>query len=137
MDFEFVKHGSNGEPTKGERFAHGSHWDDMKSGMKGMHHKRLLNAAGGDSHKFSITHGVRSRTDPSDPGNMDPKHVTHKLFGANADHKQASSFLGVTQLIKKHIHPSKHQAIYDKFKGKGYPSDGPALAHLKKHLSVN
>lgn len=127
------------EPTKGDQFSHSSHWGDTEKGIKGAHHKILLNAVGLDQHKFSISHGVRSRTDESDPGNKDPKHVSKTLFGPKADSDHIHSFTGVANLIKKHIPAEKHQTIYDKFKDsvKGNKlNNGPALEHLKNTLNV-
>jgi len=139
VDFEGV-HYDNDEPTKGEQMLHNSSWEDTKVGIKGLHHKILLNAVGGEHHKFSISHGLRSRTDDSDKGVKEPHEVSSKLFGSNADHSKVESFHGVTQLIKKHIPKEQHQAIYDKFKSgldkiKG-TDHGPALAHLRTHLGV-
>jgi hypothetical protein len=136
FDFQGVTHPG----SESSRFLHGSSWQDTSAGIKGAHHKILLNAIGGDTHKFSITHGLRSRTDESDPGVQHPRDVTRRLFGSNADHNDIHSFHGVTQLIKKHIPKDQHQAIYDKFKGsvskmKGM-DHGPALAHMRKHLGV-
>lgn len=136
FDFQGVSHPG----SESSRFLHGSSWQDTSAGIKGAHHKILLNAIGGDTHKFSITHGLRSRTDESDPGVQHPRDVTRRLFGSNADHNDIHSFHGVTQLIKKHIPKDQHQAIYDKFKGsvskmKGM-DHGPALAHMRKHLGV-
>jgi hypothetical protein len=127
------------EPTKGEQFSHSSNWSDTEKGIKGAHHKILINATGLDRHKFSITHGIRSRTDDSDPGNKDPEHVSKTLFGNKANHADVHSFTGVADLIKKHVPPSDHQAIYDKFKtdvaGKKFDNK-PALEHLRKTLNV-
>lgn len=136
FDFEGVHHPG----SESEHFLHSSHWDDVKKGIKGVHHKMLINAAGGEKHKFSITHGVRSRTDDKDPGETHPTHVAHRLFGKDADHHDIHSFGGVTKLIKKHIPASEHQAIYDKFKSsvasKKDTDHTAALDHLKKHLGV-
>jgi hypothetical protein len=126
--------------SEADRFLHSSDWNDTKAGIKGAHHKILLNAIGGEKHKFSITHGLRSRTDDSDPGVQHPRDISNKLFGAKADPEQIKSFHGVTQLIKKHTPKEQHQAIYDKFKsslpGKNDMNHGPALEHLRKHLDV-
>ena len=124
--------------SEASHFLHSSNWTDTKVGIKGAHHKILLNAVGGDKQKFSITHGLRSRTDESDQGVQHPTDVSKRLFGANADHSKIHSFQGVTELIKKHIPTEQHQAIYDKFKS-GVPKgldNGPALAHMRKHLGV-
>ncbi len=140
--FDFEKsHYKNNEPTAGEQFMHSSSWHDTQAGIKGMHHKILINAAAGDTHKFSITHGLRSRTDEKEPAKTEPHHVAKHLFGNSAEHKHIHSFLGVTALIAHHIPAAKHQAIYDKFKSgvtnKGDDKDhAKALAHLKKHLHV-
>lgn len=136
IDFQ----GVHNPGSEADRFLHSSDWNDTKAGIKGAHHKILLNAIGGEKHKFSITHGLRSRTDDSDPGAQHPRDVSNKLFGAKADHEQIKSFRGVTQLIKNHIPKEQHQAIYDKFKAslqsnKGM-DHGPALKHLRKHLGV-
>lgn len=136
FDFEATDYHKD-EPTKGEQFTHNSSWEDTKAGIKGAHHKILINAVGGEHHKFSITHGVRSRTDEKDPGNKDPEHVTKTLFGPKADPKKIESFHGVTQLIKKHIPASQHQEIFDKFKSSAKKFDNTAaVEHLKKHLNV-
>jgi hypothetical protein len=127
------------EPSKGEQFSHSSNWSDTEKGIKGAHHKILINATGLDTHKFSISHGVRSRTDDSDPGNKDPVHVTKKLFGNKADHNEIHSFTGVANLIKKHIPAEKHQEIYNKFKSSlknlKFNHDA-ALSHLRNTLNV-
>lgn len=124
--------------SEASQFLHSSNWADTKAGIKGAHHKILLNAVGGDKQKFSITHGLRSRTDESDSGVQHPTDVSKRLFGAKADHEKIKSFQGVTELVKKHIPAEQHQAIYDKFK-KGVPKgldNEPALAHMRKHLGV-
>lgn len=115
FDFEGVEYKDH-EPTKGEQFLHSSSWEDSKAGIKGAHHKILLNAAGLDTHKFSITHGVRSRTDDKDPGEKEPEGVSKRLFGPKADSSRVTSFHGVADLIKKHLPPEQHRKIYDKFK---------------------
>lgn len=139
FDFEGV-HYHNGEPTKGEQFLHSAHWEDTKKGIKGLHHKILLNAAGLEKTKFSITHGLRSRTDESDKGVSEPEQVSKKLFGPKANHQDVHSFTGVASLIKKHIPAEHHQAIYDKFKAgleKIKDTDHkPALEHLRNTLGV-
>jgi hypothetical protein len=138
FDFEGV-HYHNHEPTTGEQFLHSADWEDTKAGIKGAHHKILLNAAGLHRHKFSITHGVRSRTDETDTGATEPEDVKKKLFGTKAK-GDVESFRGVTQLIKHYLPASEHQAIYDKFKAGLAPLRGAdnshALAHLRHHLGV-
>jgi hypothetical protein len=142
FDFEGVHTDKNtGEPTEGERFLHGADWEDRKLGIKGMHHKVLLNAVGGDTHKFSITHGLRPRdSGKDDPGITEPHEVSSALFGPKADHSKVHSFHGIAQLIKKHVPAERHQQIYDKFvssveKMKG-ADHSKAIAHLGKTLGV-
>lgn len=44
------------------KFLHSSNWADIQNGLKGVHHKLLLNAiATADDMKFSISHGLRPR----------------------------------------------------------------------------
>jgi hypothetical protein len=140
FDFEGVEYHKH-EPTHAEQFLHSSAWEDMKSGIKGAHHKMLINSAGLDHHKFSITHGLRSRSDEKDPGAKEPNAVSHKLFGHGADHSRIHSFHGVAELIKKHIPSHQHQAIYNKFKAsvskkKGMNSSA-ALSVLRDKLGVS
>lgn len=140
IDFEGVDYHKE-EPTKFESFAHSSPWEDNKAGIKGAAHKIIISAAGGDHHKFSITHGLRSRTDEKDPGVKDPEGISKSLFGEGADHSKIHSFHGVTDLIKKHIPLDQHQAITDKFRsgieqrGKSDSSE-KAMAHLTKNLGT-
>jgi len=139
VDFEATDYDKH-EPTEFEQFAHSSDWHDTKAGVKGVHHKLLINATGRDKHKFSITHGLRSRTDDKEPAVKTTRGITDSLFGKAADHTHLGSFHGVTQLIKNHIPPTEHQAIYDKFKDSTVKQRGAdhaaALAHLRKHLNV-
>jgi hypothetical protein len=130
---------SNHEPTEFEKFSHSSNWEDVKAGIKGMHHKILLNAAGGDKHKFSVMHGLGSRTDEKAPWVIDKTKIAHTLFGSKAEPSKMDSFHGVAQLIKKHIPAERHQEIYDKFKSSlaKMPGDhAKAIAHLKNTLSA-
>lgn len=139
FDFEGVDTDENG-PTRASQFLHSSNWEDTKKGIKGSHHKILLNAIGGDTHKFSITHGLRSRTDETDPGSKNPEEVSGRLFGDKADHSKVHSFGGIAELIRDHVPPERHQQIYDKFRdsvSKMKDTDhGPALAHLRNTLGV-
>jgi len=139
FDFEGVEYKDH-EPTKAEQFLHSSDWEDAKKGIKGAHHKILLNSAGMDTHKFSISHGLKSRTDETDPGEKEHEGITKKLFGPKADPSKISSFHGVAELIGKHIPPEHHQKIYDKFKDsvtKNKFSNDSALAVLKSHLKLS
>lgn len=134
--FDFVK-GKYGKTE--QSFLHSSHWDDVKKGVKGLHHKMLLNAAGGEKHKFSISGGLKSREDAEDKGHQHPEKISKTLFGKDADHEKIHSFHGVADLIKDHIPAKRHQEIYDKFKSsvKTNPNDHTkAVAHLKKVLNA-
>lgn len=127
------------EPSKFEQMSNNSNWQDVKSGIKGKHHKILLNAAGRSTHKFSTMYGLGSRTDAKKPWINDPKEITHELFGPKANHGDIDSFHGVTQLIKKHIPKQHHQEIYDKFKADVLKQPGDhekAIDHLRTHLEV-
>ena len=140
VDFEKTKY-EHGEPTKGEVLSHSSDWEDTKKGIKGFHHKILLNAAGGEHHKFSPMYGLGSRKNPEKPGwTNDPEKITKTLFGKKADPNHIHSFGGVTHLIKNHIHPSEHQNIYNKFKESTRAKSGvdhtAALSYLRTHLGV-
>ena len=139
VDFEGVDYKDH-EPTPYDRFSHSSDWHDAKSGIKGVHHKLLLNAVGLDKHKYSSLHGLGKRE--GEPGwEKDTKKISHSLFGQKANHEDMHSFHGLTQLIKKHVPAEHHQAIYDKFKNdvslknKGIDHTG-ALSHLRQHLNV-
>lgn len=134
--FDFVK-GKHGRDE--QSFLHSSHWHDVTKGVKGMHHKILLNSAGGEKHKFSISGGLKPRDDDSHPGHQHPEKISKTLFGKDADHTKIHSFHGVADLVKKHIPAEQHQAIYDKFKDsvKRNPNDHTkAIAHLKKTLGT-
>lgn len=141
FDFEGVETDQKtGEPTKAEQFLHSANWEDTKQGIKGMHHKILLNAVAGDTRKFSITHGLRSRTDDADPGLKNPTDISQALFGKGADHSKINSFMGVSELIKRHIPKQEHQKIYDKFRDSLLKQKGDhtaALTHLSKTLGLN
>ena len=140
FDFEGVHTDpKTGEPTPGEQFLHSADFSDRQHGIKGLHHKVLLNAiASANNQKFSITHGLRSRdSGKDDPGLSDPTDVSTALFGPNADHSKVHSFQGLSELIRDHVHPDHHAAIYQKFadsvsKLKG--EHGKAIGHLEKTL---
>lgn len=142
FDFEGVHTDpETGEPTPGEQFLHSADFSDRQRGIKGLHHKVLLNAiASANNQKFSITHGLRSRDSAKeDKGITDPTEVSSALFGPDADHSKVHSFQGLAELVKKHVHPDQHAAIYQKFadsvsKMKG--EHGKAIAHLGKTLGA-
>ena len=138
VDFE-KSHYENNEPSKFDQFSHSSDWNDTKHGIKGAHHKVLINAIGGDKHKFSGTYGLGHRE--GDPKwERDTHKISHALFGPNANESHLHSFHGLVHNIKHHIPPERHQEIYDKFKSassklKGIDSSN-ALNHMKKELNV-
>lgn len=136
IDFIKGKHG-----RAEQSFLHSSHWDDVKRGVKGSHHKLLLNVAAGDTHKFSISGGLKSRTDEDDKGHQHPEKISKALFGKDADHSKIHSFHGLAELVRDHIPASKHQDIYNRFKSStdraGRDTDHTkAIAHLKKTLNA-
>lgn len=139
IDFEGVDYHKE-EPTKFESFAHSSPWEDNKAGIKGKSHKLILNAVSGEDAKFSVTHGLRKRSDDSEIS-KDPEGISRHLFGKNADHSKIHSFHGITELIKDHIPKEKHQEITDKFRssveqrGKSTDSEN-AMSHLTKTLGT-
>jgi len=140
IDFEKSTY-QNHEPSEFDQFAHSADWGDIKLGIKGAHHKQLLNAVGTDQHKFSSLYGIGSRTNKDAPWENNFEKMTKTLFGPSADAKQLHSFQGIVQLIKKHIPKSHHQAIYDKFKNdvtktNKHINNKPALELMKKQLGV-
>lgn len=146
IDFEGSDY-EHDEPSHGDRFTHSSNWEDRKAGIKGAHHKILVNAAGREKHVFSPQYGLGRRDDKEKPSKQNrtknSHEVTKALFGPKADEKKIHSFHGVTDLIKKHVPKEHHQEIYDKFKSRVQKNDiahqfshEAALGHLKKHLNV-
>lgn len=138
IDFEGSDYGETG-PSDWDKFAHSSDWGDVKSGIKGAHHKILLNAIGGDKHKFSIIHGLGSRE--GEPNWIkDKKKIGETLFGSGVDHDNMGSFHGLVQNIKNNIEPNKHQEIYNKYKEsmkkmKKLNAES-SLALMRQHLNV-
>lgn len=127
------------EPSEFEKFSHSSNWNDVKSGIKGLHHKVLLNAVGGDKHKFSTMYGLGSRTDEKAPWINDKTKIAHTLFGSKAEPSKLDSFHGVADLIKKHLPAEQHQQVYNKFKASLSKMKGDhvsALNHLRTTLNV-
>jgi hypothetical protein len=140
VDFEKSTYHKD-EPSHFDQFAHSADWNDTKHGIKGVHHKQLINAAGTDHHKFSSLHGLASRKEKDPHWEKDTHKITHKLFGPKADEQHLHSFHGVTHLIKHHIPKSEHQAIYDKFKkdvatSNKHIDNTAAVAHLKRELGT-
>jgi hypothetical protein len=124
VDFEGTEYHKD-EPTEFAKFSHSSHWDDTKAGIKGAHHKILLNAAGGSTHKFSILHGLSPRGG-EDKWNNKPDHIAKTLFGSKVKGEHIQSFHQVAQAIKAHVPQERHQEIFDKFS-----------SDMKKHKKIN
>jgi hypothetical protein len=143
FDFEGVHTDpKTGESTPGEQFLHSADFSDRQSGIKGLHHKVLLNAiASANNQKFSITHGLRSRDSAKDdPGISNPDEVSSALFGPKADASKVHSFKGLSELIRDHVHPDNHAGIYQKFADSVSKMKGAdhtkAIAHLGKTLGI-
>lgn len=141
VDFEKSEY-HKGQPAKYEHFAHSGDWSDTKAGIKGVHHKFLVNASGGETHKFSVAKGLKTRdTAPSEDGIKDTHKITKTLFGKDADEKKLHSFQGVADLIKKHKSVDEHHAIFNKFvsstKAKPGMDHEPAIKHLAKTLGIH
>lgn len=138
FDFEPSTY-EKGEPSHFDRLSHSSNWDDVKSGFKGFHHKVLMNAVGGDTHKFSILHGIGKREGDAD-WEKDPHKMSKRLFGPKATGEAVQSFKSLTSAIKKHVPRERHQAILDKFKTSAATNKGvdsaAAIAHLQNELGL-
>lgn len=138
VDFEKTKYEHN-EPSKFDQFAHSADWNDIKGGIKGMHHKVLLNALGGTKNKFSIVHGLGQRE--GDPKwDKDTHSITKKLFGKSADEKHLHSFKGLVHLMKTHLPKNKQQEVTDKFKESVSKMKGAdhsnAISHMQRELGT-
>ena len=102
-------------------FLHSSDWEDIKEGIKGVHHKLLLNAAGGEHYKFSITHGLRRRDIEQEKGITSPQVIHYALFGTKCPVTNVLSFKGIVESIEKMpvrggvSREEMNRAIYDKF----------------------
>lgn len=139
IDFEGT-HYDGDKPSKFDQFSHSSNWEDVKSKIKGVHHKVLLNAIGTTSHKFSILHGLGSRETKDANWEKDPKKISSTLFSDKAPIENLHSFHGLVQNIKNHTPKEKHQEIYNKFKDSSKTQKNidfkPALKHMRDHLNV-
>ena len=143
IDFEPAEYKDH-EPSHFDRFSHSANLEDTEqAGAKGVHHKLLLNALGGDKHKFSSLHGlgVRKEDKKANPEwDKDTHSITKKLFGDKAPESNLHHFRGLVENIKNHRHPSEHQAIYDRFKAAttrvGNTDHARPLAYMREHLGV-
>lgn len=138
FDFEHVAY-HGGEPHPGDQFLHSSSAEDAELGIKGAHHKMLLNAAGGTHYKYHPQRGIVSRTDEKD-ATKNPVEMTHRLFGPKADPSHIHSFSGVSHLIAHHVPDKQHRAILDKFADSTarmkHVDSSHAIRHLRKALGV-
>lgn len=116
-------------------FSRSSSFEDSKvhPDIKGMHHKMLLNAAGGEQHKFG-SKGLVRRDDES-KSTKDISEIGNRLFGRGHNNSDIHSFTGVARLVAKHIPSERHQEIHDKF-AKTAGEDHPATQHLRKVLGL-
>lgn len=106
IDFEYKPY-KNHEPTKFAQWSQNSHMKDLKTGLKGVFHKHLLNAVTSAhakhgiietigkkktkheegevrEHTFSPNHGLRAKHYPV---MKDGKHVHHGPHGVYSEHK--------------------------------------------------
>lgn len=138
IDFEGTTY-QNNEPSRFDQLSHSSHWDDVTSGFKGYHHKILLNAIGGDKHKFSIMYGLGNREGDAS-WETEPKNIATKLFGPKASEGDVQSFKSLVSGIQKYIPKNRHQNIVDKFRGdvakKKDIDSSAAVSHLTKQLGI-
>lgn len=130
FDFEGVPEGD--EALHNERRS--SSWHDIKHGFSGMHHKILLNAAGGEKYKLG-GNGITSRED----GHIvHGKEAAHALFGPKGDHNKLHSFVDVADQIKQHKTPEEKAAILHKVEMTVANKKGDhnhMLGYLKKHFN--
>lgn len=115
FDFEFVENPGSEEA----QFLHSADWGDIMLGIKGVHHKLLLNAIGGDTYRFSITHGLRRRdSDELLDRGKDPWGVGYYLFGNSNNTyelEMMKSFSGLVSLLYLKKRKEQYQPIIEKF----------------------
>lgn len=123
IDFEGVEF-HEGKPQPEEVFLHSSSLIDAKNGIKGVHHKLLLNAiATVNSMKFSITHGLRFRDENIKRQWKTPEEISVVLFPLHRNHWGYSSchyptvvesFVSLVNGISQYS-LEERLSIYDKF----------------------
>lgn len=113
IDFQFVD--SPGFPH--EQFLHSAAWEDIVLGIKGAHHKILLNALGLDKWKFSIINGLQPREQDYQTTIKDPMRIQRTLFGdfSMASGIRCGSFVGLVDLVSKFTPRDKIIPIFVKF----------------------
>lgn len=134
VDFEGTETEKGGKISKFSQFAHSSHWDDTKKGIKGLDHKTLLSALGMDKYKYG-SNGLISRSDESDR-TTDVKEITSRLFSPKADPKKTESFVGLVDHMKKFVPQEHHDEIVQKFNN-SKNSTPEAKKYLQKHITNN
>lgn len=136
FDFEPVKTGANGLPLPFEMFAHSSAWEDVKIGIKGAHHKMLLNAVGLDRWKFSTIKGLMSRESDRLPPVTDLRDITRLLFGVDGKEVYLHSFQGIVYMIQQYRPVEEWGRIRLKFLRDLKPSTTahPALEYIGRWL---
>jgi hypothetical protein len=85
-------------------FSRSSSFADSKvhPDIKGMHHKMLLNAAGGDRYKFG-TRGLVNRSNENDSTKEIPE-IGNRLFGSSHNNADIHSFTGVARTMLIYTH---------------------------------
>lgn len=110
FDFVYDDH-----DIKTAQFLHSSDWRDIRVGVKGVHHKLMLNALGGSKYKFSITHGLKYRDREEEHGVTNPVMINYILFGTKSPKENIYSFLGLIDSLFNCIPEERHGSIIDKF----------------------
>lgn len=130
IDFECVDYQSD-EPTPFCQFSHSSAWTDIKLGIKGAHHKQLLNAVAGETQKFSAMYGVGYRSGDVS-WTSDLQEICYRLFSTkDAILPKLRSFCGTIELIKTHINEDTQKKIFDKFAADAFKKDKEVSAATK------
>lgn len=80
IDFEFLPYDANHAPNEFSKFSHSSHWDDLKAGLKGVHHKYLLRALAGAA---SLRKDVQVITRKTSKPQANPQGVTFNKFSVD------------------------------------------------------
>lgn len=80
IDFEFLPYDANHAPDEFSKFSHSSHWDDLKAGLKGVHHKYLLRALAGGT---SLRRDVQVITRKTGKPQANPEGVTFNKFSVD------------------------------------------------------
>ncbi len=132
IDFVFSKT----EILKDAEFLRSSNWEDIKLGIKGVHHKWLLNAIGLDEYKFSIAYGLSSRD--KEVWYSNPTIIHYALFGSSRGTSGIYSFQGLVKDIILFKDKETQNKIFNKFadscKQKPCMDSEKALLYFARHL---